>query len=97
MSDADQELVGVAQEPWTIRPYQPGDEAQILALFKKVFGIERSLQHWYWKFRDNPGGDTHIYLAVTESGRIVGQYAGLPVLMHWDGETLRLTQILDVM
>jgi len=97
LSDTGQVPAEVAQEPWTVRPYRPGDEGQILALFKKVFGVERSLEHWHWKFRDNPGGGTHIYLAVTASGRIVGQYAGLPVLMRWDGETLRLTQIIDVM
>src|SRR5574341_8248 len=86
-----------AREPWTIRPYRPGDEAQIVALFKKVFNLERSVAHWYWKFRDNPGGEEHISLGVSASGRIVGQYAGLPVLMNWDGETLRFVQIVDAM
>jgi len=84
-------------EPWTIRPYRSGDEEQIVALFKKVFGFELSLQRWRWKFRENPGGEEHIYLAVTKSGRIVGQYAGLPVLMNWDGETLRFAQVVDAM
>jgi len=97
MSDAGQERIEVAQEPWTVRPYRSGDEAQILALFKKVFGVERSLQHWHWKFRDNPGGGKLIYVAVTASGRVVGQYAGLPVMMNWDGRTLHLVQIIDVM
>lgn len=84
-------------EPWMLRAYQPGDEQQILTLYKKVFGVERSLQHWRWKYRDNPPGEEHIRLAVTASGRLVGHYAGLPVLATWDGETLLLTQIIDIM
>lgn len=94
---AEQEHAEPAREPWTVRPYQPGDEGQILDLFMRVFSAKRSLQHWYWKFRDNPVGKIHIYLAVTASGRIVGQYAGLPVLVHWNDRTLQFVQILDVM
>jgi len=94
---AERECAKPAPEPWTARPCQPGDEGQILDLFTRVFGAERSLQHWYWKFRDNPVGEIHVYLAVTVSGQIVGQYAGLPVLFHWGGRTLQFVQILDVM
>lgn len=97
MIHAERERAEPAREPWTVRPYQPGDEGQILDLFTQVFGAQRSLQHWYWKFRDNPVGEIHIYLAVTASGRFVGQYAGLPVLFHWGGRTLQFVQILDVM
>src|SRR5574337_1850587 len=96
ISHAEPQCAEPAREPWTIRPYRSGDEREILALFNRVFGAERTLQHWYWEYRDNPVGEIHIYLAVTDSGRIVGQYAGLPVLFHWDGRTLQLVQILDV-
>ena len=62
---------------FAVRTYQPGDEEQILALFNRVFGAERGMAHWRWKFAANPTGH-QITLAVTEDGRIVGQFAGLP-------------------
>jgi len=99
MSSPRSSIIGLdpaARESWTVRSFQPGDEPQILALFKRVFNIEQSLQCWRWKFCDNPAGG-QICLAVTDSGRIVGQYAGLPVLMHWNGERRRATHVVDVM
>lgn len=82
---------------WTIRPYRPGDEGRILDLLRRVFHVERSLDHWRWKFRDNPAGQYHMRLAETPSGELVGQYAGLPVRMAWGEKTLVFTQIIDVM
>jgi hypothetical protein len=81
---------------WIIRPYRPGDEVRILDLFRRVFGVERSLDHWRWKFLRNPAG-LHIRLAETPAGEVVGQYAGLPARVAWGGKTLVLTQIIDVM
>ena len=60
-----------------VRTYQPGDEEQILALFNRVFGQQRAMPHWRWKFAANPAG-RQITLAVGDAGRIVGQFAGLP-------------------
>jgi hypothetical protein len=90
---------GRYQDPagrWIVRPYRPGDEERILALFRCVFGVDRSLEQWRWRFRDNPAGLT-IRLAETPSGELVGQYAGLPVRMAWGDRTLVFTQIIDVM
>jgi hypothetical protein len=82
---------------WLIRPYRPGDEAKILELFRLVFGVERSLEHWRWKYCDNPAGQCHMRLAETPSGELVGQYAGLPVRMAWGAKTLVFDQVIDVM
>jgi len=81
---------------WTIRPYRPGDEVAILNLFRRVFGVDRSLEHWRWKFQHNPVG-RHIRLAENSSGVLVAQYAGLPALMKWAETTVVATQIIDVM
>jgi hypothetical protein len=62
---------------FAVRAYQPGDEEQILALFRRVFGQPREMAHWRWKFAANPAG-SQIVLAVADDGRIVGQFAGLP-------------------
>jgi len=82
---------------WIIRRYRPGDEAEILDLFRRVFGVDRSLEHWRWKFQQNPTGQCFMRLAETPSGELVGQYAGLPVHMAWGAKTLVFTQIIDVM
>ena len=81
---------------WIIRPYRSGDEVAILDLFQRVFGVERSLEHWRWKYVDNPAG---LYVRVVEtlSGELVGHYGALPVLTKWGEQTLILTQIIDVM
>lgn len=81
---------------YTIGPYEPGDEKEILRLFKKVFNIDRSLEHWNWKFLDNPMG-THIYLAKLPSGRVISQFAGIPVKLKWGEKTCVFSQILDSM
>ncbi|MBI2902339.1 MAG: GNAT family N-acetyltransferase [Candidatus Methylomirabilis oxyfera] len=94
------QIVDVYRDPagrWTIRPYRPGDEERILDLFSRVFRVERSIEHWRWKFRDNPAGQYHMRLAETPSGELVGQYAGLPVRMAWGEKTLVFDQVIDVM
>jgi hypothetical protein len=55
------------------RPYSPGDEAQILALYQAAFGITLSLDEWRWHF----GSGAIIELAES-AGRIIGHYAVQP-------------------
>lgn len=62
--------------------YQPGDEHDILKLFKQVFLHKRTLEHWYWKFRDNPFGQLKIAKAVTKDGRLAAHFSGYPVVFH---------------
>lgn len=81
---------------WIIRPYRPGDEQQILSLFRRVFGIERTIEHWRWKYQRNPLG--HYTLVVeSPSGELVGHYGGLPVRIAWDEKTVVMPQIVDAM
>lgn len=82
---------------WIVRPYRDGDEARILDLFQRVFGVKRSLEHWRWKFRDNPAGSYVVRLAESPDGALVGQYALLPVRTAWGNETATLIQVIDVM
>lgn len=70
----------------TIRPYQPGDEHQILSTFNLVFREvcgedykDRTLGQWRWQYLDNPMGH-RMSLAVAPDGTVVSQYAGVPVL-----------------
>lgn len=84
------------QQGWSIRLYRPGDESQIIRLFQRVFGQERSLAHWRWKFLGNPEG-AQICLAVTDTGEVIGQYTGLPVRVIVDGQTFTFSQAIDSM
>ena len=80
----------------TIGPYQPGDEHAILACFKTVFGVDRSLDHWNWKFRDCPFG-IHCYLGKTETGQVVSQFTGIPTPYKVGSDTFVFSQIIDSM
>jgi hypothetical protein len=81
---------------WTIRPYRPGDEARILDFFRRVFGVDRSIEHWRWKFQANPVGDHYMRLAEAPSGEVIGQYVGLPARVTCGEKTQIFTQIIDV-
>ncbi|WP_028316232.1 GNAT family N-acetyltransferase [Desulfatibacillum aliphaticivorans] len=77
---------------WQAKSYKAGDEHGILALRRAVFGqvdpVRARLNAWKWQFLNNPAGRGFIMLAE-DQGRIVGQYAAIPVRMLVDGvETL---------
>jgi hypothetical protein len=64
------DLINMADDV-QIRAYRPGDETQIVELLQLVFkgwphfDLEYSaMDHWYWKFRDNPTGKNNIALGV---------------------------------
>ena len=46
-----------------IRFYEPGDERQILKLFRQSFGRDLAEARWSWRFRDSPTGSGVIGLA----------------------------------
>ena len=91
------------KDPFFIRSYKEGDEHEILAMFNEVFKENRNLDHWYWKFRDNPSGSHEVCMAFSHGGKIVSHYAGFPVRLcsriEDDGEVLDFTvpQIGDTM
>jgi hypothetical protein len=76
---------------YLIRFYQPGDETKILATFNAVFAethpdyIPRTLEQWYWQYRDNPAGN-QIVIAEEEDGRVICQYCCLPYFANLRGE-----------
>lgn len=63
---------------YSIRPYRSGDEYDIVELLQTVFlawprfNIPcSSIDHWRWKFIDNPSNETYVYVAESDS-KIVG-------------------------
>lgn len=64
---------------FVIRTYKPGDEIAINEMFNEVFHQNRSLEHWYWKYRNNPYGSHKIALALAPDGTLAAHYGGYPV------------------
>ncbi|REJ75094.1 MAG: hypothetical protein DWQ36_05970 [Acidobacteria bacterium] len=63
------------------RFYRPGDEAAIVELFHQSFGPHRSIEHWRWKFAENPYRNHLISLVETEQGELAAHYGGFGVPM----------------
>jgi hypothetical protein len=82
---------------FTIRRYQRGDETAILDLFARSFHEQRSLEHWRWKYEDDPYGAERISVAFDDAGALVAHYAGYPVRFQIDGAGTTAHQIGDTM
>lgn len=82
---------------WAVRSYRAGEEHEILELWRLVFQRDRSLEHWRWKFKDNPYLGAHAALACTEpEKKIVGHYSGIPIKLNFKGDALLVCQCSDL-
>lgn len=79
-----------------IRPYRPGDEDELVALFARCFGRERTLAHWRWKMQPCREGVHAMWVAAT-GDRIVGQYVGSPLPARIGGAPCTAMSIFDAM
>lgn len=79
-----------------IRAYRRGDEHEIQRAFVEVFGVERPLNEWRWKFEQPPRG-SRIVLAFDREGRLACQYAAIVLDVAWFGGTIGAGQIVDVL
>ena len=84
----------------TIRPYEPGDEEQILDLFNRVFSEDnpdfepRDMATWRHIYEGNPCGHQTL-VGVDGDGRIVANYSSCPVKVRARGEDREATQVVD--
>lgn len=81
--------------PITIRPYQPKDLESLLQGHNQIFP-KRSLEHWQWKFGDNPTGQIHTMVAAHEQEGIVGAYVTLPAHASIEGQRRIIGQCVDL-
>jgi hypothetical protein len=86
-----------ADHRFITRAYEPGDEAAILDLFARSFHAPRTLEHFRWKYLNNPFENGHISLTFDEQGKLVGHYAGYPVPFVESGRDILAHQIGDTM
>jgi hypothetical protein len=89
LADSDQRIL--------IRRYQPGDETSILRFFEESFHQQRTLEHWQWKYRENPAGAEHISLAFNGAQELVAHYAAYPVFLQDGDQVGVIHQIGDTM
>jgi hypothetical protein len=78
----------------TMRPYRPGDEVAINDGFNAVFGLNRSLDEWRWKFPEQPEG-RFIMLASDPTGRVLAHYGAVAGRAQFGDRSVRAGQIVD--
>ena len=86
---------------WSMRAYESGDEKGIFELWNSVYSArkyewDKWLKWWRWIHKDNPAGESIIWLAE-HNGKIVGQYAIMPVKVKIDNKVILISQSLDTM
>lgn len=79
------------------RAYQPGDETAILDLFARCFHPNRTIEHFRWKYLQNPYGSGRISLTFDVDGRLVAQYCGYAVPFVIGGRDVFAHHIGDTM
>ena len=95
----------VSQEPpaeprraWHVRPYRPGDEQGIVALFGQTFGKPLTEARYRWKVVDTPWPVGAPTVWVADAGdRIVGHYAGTTMRFKIGYEVTRIVHACDSM
>lgn len=79
--------------PWTVRPASDDDVDELVALHRCVFGSAITRERWLWKLRARPGVAANVWVAEAD-GRIVFQYAGIPIrVRHRATETCAMVSV----
>lgn len=79
-----------------IRPYQPGDEHKIVAMFRQVFGMPMPLEYWHWRFGDdNPWGSTVV--VAMDGDTLAAHYAVSHQQAEHDGHVFLTAQSMTTM
>jgi hypothetical protein len=88
---------------YTIEPYKKSDRIQVLELMHDTFWSEKmmkvhsfDLDSWRWQYQENPYGHAITFLAKA-NGKIIGQYANVPINMKFDNRLLHSVLVIDLM
>lgn len=79
-----------------LRPLEKTDYPGLGHLFLKMFGKERSIETWMWKYDQNPHG-APIATVAAVAEEIVGFYGLLPRRVSFRGEMMTAFQEVDLM
>jgi len=81
----------------TIGPYEEGAEAEINDLFNDVFGEQRDLREWAWKFTESPADSRPLIALARSGGRIVGHYGAIALRLRYRDREIPIVQSVDNM
>ena len=81
---------------WTLRPYQTGDEYELVELFQQVFGKTITPEYWRWKLKHRTTPVENVWVAV-HGQQPVFHYAGIPVQMCLPGGQQTVMVAVDAM
>jgi hypothetical protein len=87
----------VTDRSYHTRPYRPGDEDAIIALFATVFGPALTAAQWRWKYTGTGGEIPLARLAFDAENHLVGHAGAIPLRGWRRGRPLPFFQIGDVM
>jgi len=85
---------------FSVRPYEPGDEEQVLRVFNTVFGEgnpdyqPRTMETWRHLYLGNPYG-THVLVAENADGDIIANYSAHPAPATVEGHDRLCSQPVD--
>ena len=80
------------------RGFADGDGPAILDLFARCFPhATRTMDHFRWKYENDPFGAGHISLTFDAAGTLVGHYAAYLVPFQWGDRVLSVHQVGDTM
>ena len=82
-------------EEFQLRPYREGDEHSINKGFNQVFGLQRTLEEWRWKFQPDVDG-CRIMVAVDSEDKVVAHFSAILIRALVDGRILQGGQSVDV-
>lgn len=77
-----------------VKNYEDGDEKLIIPLLREVFGEQQTLEHWQWRYKENPSGFYKNIWLMMDRGRVVGHYAIIPQRMMIQGKEYLCAQSL---
>lgn len=80
---------------YKVRAYREGDEKEINDLFNLIFNKNRSLDEWYWLFRDNLNSERNLTSVAEAGGKIIALHANVPGFCKFKDDIVMVGQPVD--
>lgn len=78
------------------RDYQSEDEYRILSFYKQFNDIEMTLEHWKWKFSENPFGKGIIKL-MFDGEKLIGHRGAMSMVVSVQGKNVPAAIIVNTL